>query len=205
VRDARQRPKSNQEAWQGQAAHFALLSEVAILLARAPDLKRLHSRAINKVKRVMDFQRHTLALFEHEGATYQLQTLLETRRDFPKATLESSSMEKGIAETVLHAGRMRSFANLDSAEDKPPVSDAALEEGTVCSALTRPLAAYNELFRAAAFGSTPDGAFSKVDIKLAQSFAALLSLAIDRFRQSEELQARNRGPSEALQQQTAKS
>ncbi len=67
-----------QEAWQAQAARYGLLSEVVLLIAKTPDLQRMLTGAINKIKWVIDFERCTLALLNSDEQTYQLQTLLET-------------------------------------------------------------------------------------------------------------------------------
>jgi GAF domain-containing protein len=171
--DSSQKSAAPKEAWQAQAARLALLSEVVLLIAKTPDLDRLLSGAINKLKWVIDFERCTLGLVNSEGTAYQLRTLMETRRGFPKS------------------------------RDKPPVSDDALEGGSIRSVLSLPLAAYNKVLGAITFGSTRGNAFTEDDTKIAQSFAVHLALAIDRWRQSQELEARNREVTEALEQQTA--
>ena len=71
------------EAWQAQAARLALLSDVVLLIAKTPDLDRLLSGAINKLKWVMDFERCTLAL-AGDATTYRIRTLMESRRGFSK-------------------------------------------------------------------------------------------------------------------------
>jgi len=142
-------------------------------------------------------------LVKSDGTTYGLRTLMETRRGFPKSRQESVPLERGIPGNVIQSGRMRFFADITAAGDKPPVSDDALEGGSIRSVLSLPLAAYNKVLGAITFGSTRENAFTEDDTKIAQSFAVHLALAIDRWRQSQELEARNREVTEALEQQTA--
>ncbi|MBW8056173.1 MAG: GAF domain-containing protein, partial [Nitrospira sp.] len=201
--DSTQKSATGQEAWQAQAARLALLSEVVLLIAKTPDLDRLLSGAINKLKWVIDFERCTLALVNSDDTEYQLRTLMETRRDFSKDFLESVPIERGIPGTVIQSGRMRFFPDVTAADNKPPVSDDALEGGSIRSVLSLPLTAYNKVLGAITFGSTHENAFTEDDVKVAQSFAVHLALAIDRWRQSQELEARNNDLTEALEQQTA--
>ncbi|MEJ2559629.1 MAG: hypothetical protein P8186_26105 [Anaerolineae bacterium] len=72
------------ETGQIQAARYGMLSEVVLLIAQTADLQQLLKRLIGQVKWVLDFDRCTLALLNEDGQTYQLQTLLETRRDRPR-------------------------------------------------------------------------------------------------------------------------
>ncbi|MBW1844823.1 MAG: GAF domain-containing protein, partial [Deltaproteobacteria bacterium] len=104
---------------------------------------------------------------------------------------------------VIQSGRMRLFADLSSADETPPVSDEAMEGGSIQSILSLPLAAYDNVLGAITFGTAEKNAFTEEDVKIAQSFAMHLALAIDRWHQSQELEARNRDLTEALEQQTA--
>ena len=141
--DGTQKSATAQEAWQAQAARLAMLSEVVLLIAKTPDLDRLLSGAINKLKWVMDFERCTLALVNSDGTAYKLRTLMETRRDFSKDPLESVPIKRGIPGTVIQSGRMRFFPDVTAADDRPPVSDDALEGGSIRSVLSLPLTAGN--------------------------------------------------------------
>ena len=69
-----------------QAARYGMLSEVVLLIAKTPDLQRLLKGFIGKVKWVLDFDRCTLALLNSDRQTYQLQTLMETRRGISKVS-----------------------------------------------------------------------------------------------------------------------
>jgi len=114
-----QKPASPQEAWQAQAARLALLSEVVLLIAKTPDLDRLLSVAVNKIKWVIDFQRCTLALVNDDGGTYRIQPLMDTRRDHPKDLIESIPLQMGVPGVVIQSGRMRVFSDFSPAGDKP--------------------------------------------------------------------------------------
>jgi len=95
-----------QEAANIQAARYAILSEIVLLIAKTPDLQQLLKQLINKVKWVLDFDRCTLALLNDDGQAYQLQTLLEPRRAgsafwkrlclFPRVSLGSHPHPAGV-------------------------------------------------------------------------------------------------------------
>ena len=68
---------------QMQAARYAMLSDVVLLMAKTTDFQRLLGQFVGQVKWVLDFDRCTLALLDNDAQAYQLQTLLETRRDVP--------------------------------------------------------------------------------------------------------------------------
>jgi len=202
--DGAHKPTDAQEAWHAQAARLALLSDVVLLIAKTPDLDRLLSGAINKLKWVMDFERCTLALVD-DGTTYRIRTLMESRRGFSKDPVDSVPLRNGIPGAVIASGRMRLFADLASVDETPPVADEALEGGSIRSVLSLPLTAYDNVLGAITFGRADKNAFTEDDIKIAQSFAMHLALAIDRWHQSQELEARNQDLTEALEQQTATS
>ena len=187
--DGSQGSTAAQEAWQSQAARLALLSDVVLLIAQTPDLARLLSGAINKLKWVMDFERCTLALAD-DDTTYRVQILMENRRGFSKDPIDAVPLGKGIAGAVIRSRRMRLFADFSSADETPPVSDEAMEGGSMQSILSLPLAAFDRVLGAITFGNTDKNIFTEDDLKVAQSFAVHLALAIDRWRQSQELEAR---------------
>ena len=73
----------NEDKQQFQAARFALLSEVVLLIAKTTDIQQLQRQLINSLKWVLDFERCTLALLNEDHATYHVRTLLETRPGIP--------------------------------------------------------------------------------------------------------------------------
>ena len=183
---------SGEEAWKVQAARFALLSEVVLLIAKTPDLDRLLSGAIGKLKWVIDFERCTLALRDSDGETYQLRTLLETRRDVPKVTKQDVPMGSGIAGQVMHNRQMQLITDLPAhRETLAEVVDEALEAGTLATALALPLQAFGKVLGAITFGTARKAGYNGEDIKIAQSFSTHLALAIDRWQQTQLLQQAN--------------
>ena len=67
-----------------QATRYAVLAEVVLLIAETTDLERLLNELVSQVRRLLDFDRCTLALINDDGETYRLQTLVE-RRDVARA------------------------------------------------------------------------------------------------------------------------
>ena len=128
--DEKSSQASEEEAWKIQAARFALLSEVVLLIAKTPDLDRLLTGAINKLKWVIDFERCTLALLDNDEAAYELRTLMETRRDVPKVAKQGVPISHGITGKVIQSRQMQLIADLPAARAKlADVVDEAMEAG----------------------------------------------------------------------------
>jgi signal transduction histidine kinase len=161
------------------AARNALLSEVVLLIARTPDLDRLLNAAVNRFKWALDFECCRLALARRDGKTYDVQTLLETRRGIHKVEQGEVPLSDGAYGQVIRSGRIGMVAG-DVGEDPG-----------LASVLVLPLTAFNNVLGALIFGTVREKAFSDDDIKIAQSFATHLALAIDRWHQTNELQHAN--------------
>ena len=161
------------------AARNALLSEVVLLIARAPSLDRLLSGAVNRFKWALDFECCRLALARGDGATYDLRTLIETRRGIAKIQAEAVPVSQGLCGRIISSGRV----SLSPGGDPP--------DDTLGIVLALPLTTYDRVLGAVMFGAVrPDG-FGEDDIKIARPFAAHLALAIDRWQQTAELQRVN--------------
>jgi hypothetical protein len=91
--------------WEAQAARFALISDVVLLIARSTELEDLLLQAVNRIKWVFDFNRCTLALTDKGGETYTLRTLLETRRDQGKVEKSGVSLDAGLHGKVIGSGQ----------------------------------------------------------------------------------------------------
>ena len=183
---------SAEESWRIQAARFALLSEVVLLIAKTPELDRLLSGAINKLKWALDFERCTLALLAEDGESYRLRTLLETRRGLPPAPEPPVPADHGIAGKVMHSQQMQLITDLPAARDGlPAIADQAMEDGTIATVLALPLQAYGKVLGCVAFGTERTNGYDKEDIKVALSFVTHLALAIDRWQQRQQLQQVN--------------
>ena len=181
----------NQESWKNQAARFALLSEVVLLIAKTPDLDQLLNDAIGKFKWVIDFERCTLALRENDD-TYELRTLLETRRNVPHVTRQGVPLDHGTTGQVMQSRQMQLITDLPAnRETLSEIADEALEAGTLATVLALPLQAYSKVLGCITFGTEREDGYNREDIKVAQSFATHLALAIDRWQQTQRLQQVN--------------
>lgn len=178
---------SDQEAWQAQAARYALLSEVVLLIAQSTDLERLLKGAMNKIKWVIDFERATLELLNPDGESYRQKVLLETRRGFPREGERTVPLGEGIAGPTITKRQVRLIEDVASAEDMPPVADEAMEAGEITTILSLPLQAYDEMLGAITFGTTQPHGFGDEDVKVARAFATHLALGIDRWQQTASL------------------
>ncbi len=179
------------EAWKAQAARFALLSDVVLLIARTPDLDQLLDGAIGKLKWAIDFERCTLALRQDESS-YELRTLLETRRGMAKVAREGIPFDHGISGQVMQSRQMQLITDLAAVrEGLSDIADEALEAGTLATVLALPLQAYDRVLGCITFGTERTDGYGREDVKVAQAFATHLALAIDRWQKSQQLRQAN--------------
>ncbi len=187
--------------WEAQAARFALISDVVLLIARSTELEQLLFEAVNRIKWVFDFNRCTLALTEKGGETYVLRTLLETRRDHEKVAKSGVSLDEGFHGQVIRTGQPCVEADISAAlADLPEPVDPALSDGSSRSVIALPLRAYGRVIGAILFCATQANVFSDEDVKLAMQFGTHLGLAIDRFRQVDEFRNAERAAEAARAQ-----
>ena len=175
-----------------QAARYGMLSEIVLLMAKTADLQRLLRQFINKVKWVLDFERSTLALITEDGASYNLQTLLETRRGVPPITRKNIPLSDCIPGEVMRTRQMRLLSNLEQARgDIARPIDEALWDGTITTILSLPLEAYGKMLGALTFATSKSDGYNREDIKVAVTIATHLALSIDRWQQTEQLRRAN--------------
>jgi signal transduction histidine kinase/CheY-like chemotaxis protein/HPt (histidine-containing phosphotransfer) domain-containing protein/PAS domain-containing protein len=177
------------ETEQLQAARYATLSEIALLTSETADLQRLLKQFTGKVKRGLDFDRCTLALLEGDSDTYELRTLLETRRGVPQITEASVPLVQGLPGAVMKSRQVRLITDLAAVQDEiARPADPALWDGSLNTILSLPLQAYGKVVGALTFGTTKHAGYTDEDVKVAVSMAMPLALAIDRWQQTQELQ-----------------
>ena len=185
--DQAQADRDAQESWQAQAARYALLFDIVLLIAKSKNLDDLLSQSVNKIKWVFDFNRCTLALRNEDGETYRLETLLDTRRGADKVELESVPLSDGLAGEVLRTGQMRFFSDLQTAVGEiANIVDPAIASGELGSLLAVPLEAYGRVLGVLSFSAARINCFSDEDVKVAVQFATHLGLAIDRWQVTHE-------------------
>ncbi|HRQ40170.1 MAG TPA: response regulator [Chloroflexota bacterium] len=183
---------TEREPGQIQAARYGLLSEIVLLIAQSTSLQRLLTGVVNKVKWVLDFERCTLALVNEDGQTYRLETLLETRRQVEKVNETAVPLTVGLPGVVMHGRQLRLITDIPAARTEVPhCSDPALWDSALASILSVPLQAYGHVLGAITFASTQPNVYGREDIKVAQSIATHLALAIDRWQQTDKLQQAN--------------
>jgi signal transduction histidine kinase/DNA-binding response OmpR family regulator len=189
-----------EEAWHAQAARYALLSEVVLLIARTTDLDKLLEGAINKLKWGLDFERCTLALVNEGEENYELRQLLETRRDARAPPDGPVPLDRGLAGAVITSRQMRLITDFKASENLPTPVDEAMEDGSLDCVLCLPLTAFGRTIGAIAFGTTRAGGFGGEDMKMAVAFATHLALAIDRWQQFQALQRSQADLRKAMEQ-----
>jgi signal transduction histidine kinase/CheY-like chemotaxis protein len=187
VGDELKKQEQEPEAWQAQAARQALLSEIVLLITKTPEIDRLLSGAINKLKWVMDFERCTIALSDKTGSFYDYRVLLETRRKETQANLKSVPVEHGIPGLVIRSERMYLCGEYAVVSEKPQAIDESLERGSINSILSLPLTAYGKVMGTLSFGAIRRSSFTEEDVKFGQAISTHLALAIDRWQKTQEL------------------
>ena len=158
----------NQDTGQIQAARYGMLSEVVLLIAKTADLQRLLKQFIGQVKWVLDFDRCTLALLDSDAQTYQLQTLLETRRDKPQVAESALPLAQGLPGAVMHSRQLRRITDLAAAQDEfLSPADPSMWDGSLATILALPLQAYGTVLGALTFGTTRQDGYNREDVKVA--------------------------------------
>lgn len=176
--------------WKKQAARYGLLSEVLLLIAKTPDLDKLLSGVIAKIKWALDFDRCNLALLNGDEKSYRLRTLMESRRGVPQLELDDVPVAEGISGLTMRTRRVHLVVKGDYGRDEaPPVVDDAMEGGAMEQVLSLPLHAYGKVLGAITFARVSSQPFTREDNKVAVEFATHLSLAIDRWQQRQKLKA----------------
>ena len=167
------------------AARYAMLSEIVLLMFETPDLQHLLKQFVARIKRLLDFDRCTLAILDNNTQTYQLQTLFETRRGVPKITETTLPLAQGLPGAVLRSGQVRLITDLAVAQGGIALpADPALWDGSVSTILSLPLQAYGKVVGALTFSTTEHEGYTDEDVDVAVSLATYLALAIDRWQQA---------------------
>jgi signal transduction histidine kinase/DNA-binding response OmpR family regulator/HPt (histidine-containing phosphotransfer) domain-containing protein/PAS domain-containing protein len=175
-----------------QAARYAMLSEVVLLIAETAEFHSLLKRFVSKVKWVLDFDRCTLALLDGNTQTYELQVLFETRRSVPRLAKTGLPLARGISGAVMRSRQVRLIDDLAAVSDEfPHPADTSLWDGSLATIVSLPLQAYGKVVGALTFGTTKHDGYTRDDVKIAVSIASHLALAIDRWQQTQQLQRAN--------------
>ena len=190
--DARSSGIANQRE-QIHSARYGLLSEVVLLIARTPDLEQLLTGLINKLKWVLDFERCTLALIGDDEMSYRLRTLLEVRPEVPRVEREGIPLSEGLPGLVMRSRMVKAISDCEALREEiaTPV-DPALWGGSVSAILSLPLEAYGRTLGALTFASGQSTGYTHEDIQIASSLCTHLSLAIDRWQQTQRLELASR-------------
>ena len=170
-----------------RAARYGTLSEIVLAIAQTSDLQRLKPLA-SQIRWVLDFDRCTLALMNSDGQSYDLQTLLETRRGVQAAHLRGVPLEDGLPGEVMHSRQLR----LVTKAQNTSVLDAhaanrAVWDGTPATLLSIPLETAGRVLGALTFVTTRKEGYDREDIKVAVMIATHLGLVIYRAWQNKEL------------------
>jgi signal transduction histidine kinase/CheY-like chemotaxis protein/HPt (histidine-containing phosphotransfer) domain-containing protein len=140
----------------------------------------------------LDFERCTIALVNQDGETYRLDTLVEIRRQVPKVKETAVPLSHGLPGLVMSSRQIRLITDLSTAQkDILHRIDPVLWDGSLSSLLSLPLEAYGKVLGAITFASNRKNSYGREDVKVAQSIATHLSLAIDRWQQTDALQHAN--------------
>ena len=181
-----------QKALQAQAARYGLISEVVLLISTTSDLQLLLKNSVNKIKWVLDFERCTLALRNNFEGTYNLQTLLETRRKVEKVSLEDIPIHRGFASHVMKRDQVIYIDHVQPEhKDEYDFLDPALTDGSIHSILALPLLTPDNVLGVITFSTKRDDGFNREDLKVAQTFTSHLTMAIERAQQNELLKEAN--------------
>jgi PAS domain S-box-containing protein len=173
---------------QAQLARQDLFSEMVLAIAGAPDLDALLSDGVGKLTQIIEFDRCTLAIPNAGESTYLLHTVHEARPGYSADTLGPVSLQSGIPGAVLRTGSAVAFPDLESADERPPPGEEAMEGGSIRSILSLPLVAGDKILAAITFGRSENRPFDEQDESYLRNIADHVAAAIDRLDRIRELQ-----------------
>jgi len=177
------------ESWQAPAARFALLSDIVLLIAKTDDPEAMLKGVVSRLKWVISFNRCTLALVNDDGESYRLRTLFESRRNVAPIDVAAVPLDVGLPGEAIRRGQVRQVDDLKAASDLPERADPAMDDPDLTAVLALPLQAFGRTIGAIVFATTGATGFSDEDVKSAVSVASHLAMAVDRFQQTQALQA----------------
>ena len=157
--------------------------ELTRLTAQNGDLPSLLKASVASVMSVLDFERATVAVLDRNEPTYRLQTLVETRPQWPLVDA-IFPVSKDIIASVVQAREWRFLSGQELAQAEiPRENDPAMWDGGLSGILLMPMEAYSRAVGVLILGTSRSQAFSKADIEVARVWSTHLALAHDRQRQ----------------------
>ncbi len=174
------------------AARYGMLSEFALLIAQAENLEQLLQKLTNNMKWLLKFDRSTLALRNDDDETYCLRTLLETRKAVSPIENAAVPLSDGLPGLILASDQARllnarELADLNIAN---PV-DPAMWDGSLSTIMLLPLHVYGETLGAMILATTRVDGYDNEDLKVGNTIATHLALAIERWQQTDRLREAN--------------
>jgi class 3 adenylate cyclase len=114
--------------------------------------------------------------------------LLETRRDIPAFDDSPIPATRGIAGQVIQERQLKILSDMTAVTaDMDTMADPMMEDGSIACVMAFPVIAFDKVLGCLTFGQSKPRAFDEDDVKVAQSFATHLGLAIDRWQQTRKL------------------
>ena len=174
------------------AARYGMLSEFAVLMAQSENLEQLLQKLTSNLKWLLNFERCTLALRNPDGESYCLRTLQEVRGTVKPSSIDTIPVGVGLSGVVIDEGKSRLLFKDDiSGVDLPDPADPALWDGSLSTIMALPLHVYGQTLGALILATTrPDG-YDSEDLKVGNTVATHLALAIERWQQTDKLREAN--------------
>ncbi|WP_372368519.1 ATP-binding protein [Candidatus Uabimicrobium sp. HlEnr_7] len=182
---------------QEEATRYARLSEIILAVSRAKDLKTLLSEAVSKIYQVFKFDCCWLGLISENYKNYDLQLLFNIDKD--SVSYEKNiSLEVGLCGWVIKNQQMYLSGNWQPNETEIIASGSS----GLNSILSLPLQVSGKTIGAIIFAARKTDHFEIADLEMAVTFTIHMALAIDRWRQADQLIEVNHELERRVQQRT---
>lgn len=185
-----------EQSLQDEVNRYARLSEIILAVSSAKDLEILLSESIKKIYSIFRFDNCWLALLNRDSISYSAKHIFNID-DNLAFYQDCVLLNVGICGWVIENQQMHL-----SGEWQPEEGEIIVSSNTKQSILALPLQVGGETIGTIVFTDKKQDSFEIVDIEMAVTFTVHMALAIDRWRQLEQLVEMNKDLEQKVQQRT---
>ncbi|WP_372365694.1 GAF domain-containing protein [Candidatus Uabimicrobium sp. HlEnr_7] len=186
----------NQQSLQDEINRYTRLSEIILAVSSAKDLETLLTESVKKIYTIFRFDYCWLALINRDSISYSMQQIFSIDKDVV-ARQDCILLDVGVCGWVLENQQMYLSGNWQPDEKEIIVTDEPSQ-----SILSLPLQVGGQTIGTIAFTAKKQDYFEIIDLEMAVTFTVHMALAIDRWKQVEQLTEINKDLEQRVQQRT---
>ncbi|BBM83132.1 GAF domain-containing protein [Candidatus Uabimicrobium amorphum] len=185
-----------EQSLQDEVNRYARLSEIILAVSSAKDLETLLFESVKKIYSIFRFDNCWLALLNRDSISYSVKHIFNVD-DNLVANQDCILLNVGVCGWVIENQQMHL-----SGEWLPQESEVIAPNKEKQSILALPLQVGGDTIGTIVFTDKKQDSFEIVDIEMAVTFTVHMALAIDRWRQLEQLVEMNKDLEQKVQQRT---